>query len=140
MGVSIYDSVDDIINMLVDKWNYDGDTVPTPRITKIWEERSVGFVDDLQDTIVVTPDTEDIKYFSLYGTSHLHTTRVIIDIRSYDEERLKVIVDHVDKILKNQIRRENFVDLRVTVSRPLSQNYRNMFRHIFEVVYRKMNP
>ena len=140
LGIAIYDSVDDVISMLQTQWNYDNDDAPKPRFTKVWEEKAVGIIDDLEDTVVVTPGSEKVDYFNLYGENHLHTTVVIIDVRSYDEDRFRSIVDQVDKIVKNQIRRTNFVDLRLTQSKSLSQDYRNMFRHIFEVTYRKLDP
>ena len=140
MGVAIYDSVDDVISMFNTQWNYDNDDAPKPRFMKVWEEKAVGIIDDLEDTVVITPGTEKVDYFNLHGENHLHTTVVIIDIRSYDEDRFRSIVDQVDKIIKNQIRRTNFIDLRMTQSKSLSQDYRNMFRHIFEVTYRKLDP
>mgnify|MGYP007029096732 FL=1 len=140
LGIAIYDSVDDVISMLQTQWNYDNDDAPKPRFTKVWEEKAVGIIDDLEDTVVVTPGSEKVDYFNLYGENHLHTTVVIIDVRSYDEDRFRAIVDQVDKIVKDQIRRANFVDLRLTQSKSLSQDYRNMFRHIFEVTYRKLDP
>jgi len=140
MGIAIYDSVDDVISMLQTQWNYDNDDAPKPRFTKVWEEKAVGIIDDLEDTVVITPGSEKVDYFNLFGENHLHTTVVIMDIRSYDEDRFRSIVDQVDKIIKNQIRRVKFVDLRLTQSKSLSQDDRNMFRHIFEVTYRKLDP
>ena len=140
LGIAIYDSVDDVISMFQTQWNYDNDDSPKPRFTKVWEEKAVGIIDDLEDTVVITPGSENVRYFNLYGTNHLHTTVVIIDIRSYDEDRFRSIVNQVDKIIKNKIRRDNFIDLRLTQSKSLSQDYRNMFRHIFEVTYRKLDP
>ena len=140
MGIAIYDSVDDVISMLQTQWNYDNDDTPKPRFTKVWEEKAVGIIDDLEDTVVITPSSENVTYFNLHGENHLHTTVVIMDIRSYDEDRFRSIVDQVDKIIKNQVRRTDFIDLRLTQSKSLSQDYRNMFRHIFEVTYRKLDP
>ena len=140
LGIAIYDSVDDVISMFQTQWNYDNDDSPKPRFTQVWEEKAVGIIDDLEDTVVITPGSENVRYFNLYGTNHLYTTVVIIDIRSYDEDRFRSIVNQVDKIIKNQIRRDNFIDLRLTQSKSLSQDYRNMFRHIFEVTYRKLDP
>jgi hypothetical protein len=140
MGVSTYGVIDDIISMLNTQWNYDNDDAPKPRITKNWEEKSVGIIDDLQDTIIVTPNSESIQYFSLYGINHLHTTVASIDVRSYDEDRFRSVVNQVDKIIKNQVRRTNYVDARLLVSKSLSQDYRNMFRHIFEITYRELDP
>ena len=140
MGIAIYDSVDDVISMFQTQWNYDNDDSPKPRFTKVWEEKAVGIIDDLEDTVVITPGSEKVDYFNLFGENHLHTTVVIMDIRSYDEDRFRSIVNQIDKIIKNQIRRDNFIDLRLTQSKSLSQDYRNMFRHIFEVTYRKLDP
>tara|TARA_R110000803_G_scaffold110502_1_gene178876 strand:+ start:1054 stop:1476 length:423 start_codon:yes stop_codon:yes gene_type:complete len=140
MGISTYGVIDDIISMLNTQWNYDNDDAPKPRVVKNWEEKSVGIIDDLQDTIVVTPSSESIQYFSLYGVNHLHTTIASIDIRSYDEDRFRSIVNQVDKIIKNQVRRTNYVDVRLLVSKSLSQDYRNIFRHIFEITYRELDP
>ena len=140
LGIAIYDSVDDVISMLQTQWNYDNDDAPKPRFTKVWEEKAVGIIDDLEDTVVITPGSEKVDYFNLFGENHLHTTVVIMDIRSYDEDRFRSIVDQVDKIIKNQVRRTDFIDLRLTQSKSLSQDYRNMFRHIFEVTYRKLDP
>lgn len=140
LGIAIYDSVDDVISMLRTQWNYDNDDAPKPRFTKVWEEKAVGIIDDLEDTVVITPGSENVTYFNLYGENHLHTTVIVIDVRSYDEDRFRSIVDQVDKIVKNQVRRTDFIDLRLTQSKSLSQDYRNMFRHIFEVTYRKLDP
>ena len=140
LEIAIYDSVDDVISMLQTQWNYDNDDAPKPRFTKVWEEKAVGIIDDLEDTVVITPGSENVTYFNLHGENHLHTTVVIMDIRSYDEDRFRSIVDQVDKIIKNQVRRTDFIDLRLTQSKSLSQDYRNMFRHIFEVTYRKLDP
>ena len=140
LGIAIYDSVDDVISMLRTQWNYDNDDAPKPRFTKVWEEKAVGIIDDLEDTVVITPGSENVTYFNLYGENHLHTTVVVMDIRSYDEDRFRSIVDQIDKIIKNQVRRTDFIDLRLTQSKSLSQDYRNMFRHIFEVTYRKLDP
>ena len=146
MGVGIYDAIDDIIKFLsIEEWNYDNDDVPKPRFTKVTEEKSVGIIDDTQDVVVVTPGNEKIEYFSLYGDDHLHSPVIILDIRGYgEEEKHRDVVDQIDKILKKEIRRETsspqYTDLRITSSRNLSHNYRNMYRHVMEITYRILNP
>ena len=70
---------------------------------------------------------------------------VILDIRGYGtEQKHRDVVDQIDKILKNEVRREtsdiSYVDLRITSSRNLSHNYKNMYRHVMEVTYRVLNP
>ncbi|MBC8549028.1 MAG: hypothetical protein H8D23_05195, partial [Candidatus Brocadiales bacterium] len=83
MGVGSYDAIEDIITILRDEWNYDNDDVPKPSFVKTTEEKSVGIIDDTQDVVVITPGTEKIDYFSLYGIDHLHYPTVNIDIRGY---------------------------------------------------------
>lgn len=145
MGVGSYDAIDDIINILGSEWNTNDDDVPKPKFSRIWEEKSVGIIDDTQDTVLITPGTEKIDYFSLYGRDHLHHPTVIIDIRGYGtEERHRAVVDRIDAIIKEQVRRENssnnYTDLRLTSSKNLSHNYRNMYRHVMEATYRILNP
>lgn len=145
MGIGSYDAIDDMINVLGTEWNTGDDDVPQPKFSKIWEEKSVGIIDDTQDIVVITPGNEKIDYFSLYGRDHLHYPVVIIDIRGYGtEERHREVVDRIDAIIKEQVRRENstnnYTDLRVTSSRNLSHNYRNMYRHVMEATYRVLNP
>ena len=145
MGVGSFDAIDDIIAILIAEWNTNDDDVPQPKFTKNWEEKTIGIIDDTQDIVVVTPGAEKIEYFSLYGRDHLHYPVVILDIRGYGtEERHRAVIDRVDAILKEQVRRENssngYTDLRLTSSRNLSHNYRNMFRHVMEATYRVLNP
>jgi len=145
MGVGSFDAIDDIIAILTAEWNTNDDDVPQPKFTKNWEEKTIGIIDDTQDIVVVTPGAEKIDYFSLYGRDHLHYPVVILDIRGYGtEERHRAVIDRVDAIIKEQVRRENssngYTDLRLTSSRNLSHNYRNMFRHVMEATYRVLNP
>jgi len=145
MGVGSYDAIEDVISFLNTEWNYDNDDVPKPSFVKVYEEKSVGIIDDTQDIVVVTPGAEKIDYFSLYGRDHLHYPTVILDIRGYgEEEKHRDVVDQIDKIIKAQVRRETsspqYTDLRITSSRNLSHNYRNMYRHVMELTYRILNP
>jgi hypothetical protein len=141
MGVGTYDAIDDIINMMNDEWNYDNDDVPKPKFTVNWEEKATGIIDDTQDIVVLTPGNEKIDYFSLYGRDHLHYPVVIIDIRGYGTEtRHRNVVDQIDKILKAQVRRTGYTDLRITSTKNLSHNYRNMHRYVMEATYRILNP
>ena len=141
MGVGSYDAIDDVISMLQTEWNYDNDDAPKPKFTKIWEEKTIGIIDDTQDIVVITPGNERIDYFSLYGRDHLHYPVVIIDIRGYGtEQRHRDVVDQIDKIIKAQVRRTGYTDLRITSSKNLSHNYRNMHRWVMEATYRILNP
>lgn len=145
MGVGSYDAIDDIIQILGTEWNDSDIDVPEPSFVKVWEEKAVGIIDDTRDIVLVTPGSEKIDYFSLFGRDHLHYPVVILDVRGYGtEDRHRKVVDNVDRIIKKEVRRETstpqYVDLRVTSSRNLSHNYRNMFRHVIEATYRVLNP
>jgi hypothetical protein len=141
MGIAVYDVIDDFIAMINDNWGSAGDAGLAPRLEKIWEEKKVGFVDDRRDIVVVEPVDESIKYFGLYGSDFLHSPLIKVDIRSYqDSIRHNDIVNEISRIIKSQIRRTGFVDVRVMSSKSLNSLYRNLFRHVLEVRYRKLNP
>ena len=50
------------------------------------------------------------------------------------------IKENLQRIVKDQVRRSDFVDLRLMGSESLSHLYRNMYRHILTVSYRKIDP
>jgi hypothetical protein len=142
MGSATYTSLADIKTLIEEKWNTGADDAGyPPRVVNIYDEKTIGYGDSRNPIILLQPDTEDIEYFNLYGTNHLHSVTITLDIRTYlsleDHEKK---VNEVDRIIKDQIRRSDFVDLRLIGSTPLSHLYRNMFRHEYEVTYRKMDP
>jgi len=142
MAIATYTSIDDMIDLIKSKWNTStGGTLP--RIERIWDEKVIGFGDmELKKGIIlIEPMDEDVTYFSLYGADHMHTIDLTLDVRSYQNiDRHSEIVGELSRIIKDQIRRATFVDLRITGTVPLSRLYRNMFRHMIRIRYRKMNP
>ena len=138
MGTYSYDAVDKLITLLNDGWS----AGRVPQINKSWERRSVGFIDDRRDQIIITPKAENVKYFGLYGTDHWHDITVDFDIRSYqDDERHNDIVKETMRIIKAQIRGgADYTDLRVIASYSRNQYMRNMFNHVLTISIRKMNP
>ena len=97
MGTYSYDAVDKLITILNDNWS----AGKVPQISKAWERRSVGFIDDRRDQIIITPKAENVKYFGLYGTDHWHDITVDFDIRSYqNDDRHNDIVKEVMAIIK----------------------------------------
>ena len=142
MGIAIYDTIDDVISMIKTKWNTSTGGV-IPRIERIWDEKTIGFGDQeiSKGIILIEAMDEDVKYFSLYGADHMHTIDLTLDVRSYQNlDRHNVIMKELARIIKDQIRRDGFVDLRIVGTVPLSRLYRNMFRHMIRVTFRKMNP
>ena len=128
--------------MIKTKWNTSTGGV-IPRIERIWDEKTIGFGDQeiSKGIILIEAMDESVKYFSLYGVDHMHTIDLTLDVRSYQNlDRHNVIMKELARIIKDQIRRDGFVDLRIVGTIPLSRLYRNMFRHMIRVTFRKMNP
>ena len=142
MGIAIYDTIDDVLSMIKTKWNTSTGGV-IPRIERIWDEKTIGFGDQeiSKGIILIEAMDEDVKYFSLYGADHMHTIDLTLDVRSYQNlDRHNVIMKELARIIKDQIRRDGFIDLRIVGTIPLSRLYRNMFRHMIRITFRKMNP
>jgi len=142
MTIALYDTIDDVISMIKIKWNTNTGGV-IPRIERIWDEKTIGFGDQeiSKGIILIEAMDESVKYFSLYGVDHMHTIDLTLDVRSYQNlDRHNIIMKEVTRIIKDQIRREGFIDLRIAGTVPLSRLYRNMFRHMVRITFRKMNP
>ena len=137
MGIAIYDSLDDMESLLADNWTIGS----TPMITKSYEQKAVGFVDSRRDNILIYPRKENVQYWGLYGTDHLSEIDLTIEIRTYMNQRHHNNVSkEAATIIKDNIRRTGFVDLRVLSSISDNDVFRNMFRHKLTVRYRKINP
>ena len=142
MAIATYDVIDDVISMFKTKWNTSSGG-QIPRIIRVWDEKTIGFGDMgiKKGIIIIEPMNESIKYFSLGGTNHLHGVDLTLDIRSYQSlDRHSELVSEVARIIKDQIRRTGSVDLRIMGTEPLSRLYRNMFRHMIRIRYRKIDP
>ena len=142
MTIALYDTIDDVISMIKTKWNTSTGGV-IPRIERIWDEKTIGFGDQeiSKGIILIEAMDESVKYFSLYGADHMHTVDLTLDVRSYQNlDRHNVIMKELARIIKDQIRRDGFIDLRIVGTIPLSRLYRNMFRHMVRITFRKMNP
>ena len=137
MTITTYDAVDDIISLITDKWS----NLRPPHITKIWEKRTVGFIDDRSDEIIVAPKGENIEYFGLGGSSFWHEQIIEMDIRTYqDIDRHNNVVKEIVKIIKNNITGTTYTDLRVTGSYSRNFQFRNMFSYVLTISYRKSDP
>lgn len=133
-----YTMTDKIRNLINDNWASN----PAPEVESIWKKRVVGLIDDRRDQILVIPKQENIVYYSLYGTSHLHEIVIDLDIRTYqDIQRHSDIVKEVMKIIKDNIRGgSEYMDLRVLNSLSRNDKMRNMFNHIVSISFRVVNP
>ena len=138
MGTAIYDAADTVVSLLKDNWT----SGRLPNVQKAWDKRSVGFGDGRSPQIILTPKSENVTYFGLYGSDFWHDVTIDLDIRSYQNDvRHNNIVKEVIKIIKAQIRGgTDYTDLRVIASYSRSHYMRNMFNHIVTVSLRKLNP
>ena len=138
MGTATYDAADTIIAVINNNWAVG----QVPNIQKVWKRRSVGFIDDRRDQIIITPKSEVVTYFGLYGSDFWHDVTIDLDIRSYqNDERHNNIVKEVSRIIKEKIRGGNdYTDIRIIASYTRNQYMRNMFNHVLTISLRKLNP
>jgi hypothetical protein len=137
MTIITYDAVDDIIDLIRTKWS----NLRPPHITKVWEKRTVGFIDDRSDEIILSPKGENIEYFGLGGSAFWHEQIMEMDIRTYqDIKRHDKVVKEVVKIIKDNIVGTTYTDLRVIGSFSRNFQYRNMYSYVLTLSYRKANP
>jgi len=136
-GGSAYDAVDDLTALLLTEWQLNQKI----KINKIYDQKSVGFGEDMFDSILVFPKVENVQYWGLYGVDHFHEVDIECEVRSFQGyQHHNDLVNEVQRIIKTNIRRTNYVDLRIMASVVESEPLRNMFRHKFTVRYRDLNP
>lgn len=137
MGVAIYDALDDAVSLISDNWSLGA----RPIIKKSYEYKAVGFVDARRDVILIYPKNENIEYFGLYGVDHLSEVDITIEVRTFqNHDYHNNTVKEVTKIVKDNIRRPDFIDLMVINTVSGNDPIRNMFKHTIGLKYRKMNP
>tara|TARA_B110001454_G_scaffold81596_1_gene78597 strand:- start:29 stop:445 length:417 start_codon:yes stop_codon:yes gene_type:complete len=137
MTILTYDALDDIISLIKSKWS----NLRPPTISKIWDKRTVGFIDDRSDQVVISPLSENIKIFGLGGSSYWHDQMIQVEIRTYqDIDRHNSVVKEIVKIIKDNITGDTYTDLRILSSQSQNFKYRNMFSYILTLSYRKADP
>jgi hypothetical protein len=137
MAITTYDAVDDIISLIKTKWS----NLRPPTISKVWDKRTVGFIDDRSDQVILSPKGEDINYFGLGGSAFWHDQMIEMEIRTYqDIDRHNSVVKEIVKIIKDNITGSTYTDLRVIGSFSKNYQYRNMFSYVVTISYRKSDP
>jgi len=137
MAITTYDAVDDIISLIKSKWS----NLRPPTISKVWDKRTVGFIDDRSDQVILSPKGEDISYFGLGGSAFWHDQMIEMEIRTYqDIDRHNSVVKEIVKIIKDNITGSTYTDLRVIGSFSKNYQYRNMFSYVVTISYRKADP
>lgn len=134
---TLYTSGDTLKALLNDNWSLS----QKPQIAFVWEEKTVGFMDDRKDFILINPTTEGIQYFSLYARDFLHDININLDIYTYQNlEHNQNVVSEVFRIVKENVRGTDYVDLLLMSSSQDNDLYRNIYRHSLSVRYRILNP
>ena len=137
MTITTYDAVDDIISLIKSKWS----NLRPPTISKVWDKRTVGFIDDRSDQVILSPKGEDINYFGLGGSAFWHDQMIEMEIRTYqDIDRHNSVVKEIVKIIKDNITGTTYTDLRVIASFSKNYAYRNMYSYVVTISYRKADP
>ena len=137
MGIITYDAVDEIKSLLKTKWS----SIRPPMVSAIWDKRTVGFMDDRKDQLIIYPKNEVINYFGLNGSNFWHEQILELEIRTYrDIKRHNEVVKKVVNVIKDNITGTNYTDLRVIGS--YSKNYRflNMYAYVLTLSFRKSDP
>jgi len=136
-GSESFNAADDFVNLLETSWSLSHPI----SIKKTYDAKSVGLGDERIDTILIHPKTEIVNYFGLYASDYLHEIDIQVVIRTYEGyEHHNAVISEFQRILKNNVRRENYVDLLLRMSVADSEPLKNMFRHTYAVRYRKLNP
>ena len=137
MTIITYDALDDVISLIKSKWS----NLRPPTISKIWDKRTVGFIDDRSDQVILSPKGENIQIFGLGGSSYFHDQLIEMEIRTYqDIDRHNSVVKEIAKIIKDNITGSTYTDLRIISSLSKNFQYRNMFSYVLTISYRKSDP
>ena len=137
MGIIPYDAVDEIKSLLKTKWS----SIRPPMVSAIWDKRTVGFMDDTKDQLIIYPKDEVINYFGLNGSNFWHEQILELEIRTYkDIKRHNEVVKKVVNVIKDNIIGTNYTDLRVIGSYSKNYLYRNMYSYVLTISFRKSDP
>ena len=137
MSIITYDSVTELIDLIKTKWS----DIRPPRVTAVWDKRTVGFIDDRRDELIIFPKNENIRYFGLGGSAFWHEQILELEIRTYqDIKRHNEVVKRVGKLIKDNITGTTYTDLRVVGSYSKNYQYRNMYSYVLTLSYRKADP
>ena len=132
-----YDSVEELKSLIKTKWS----SIRPPMVSAIWDKRTVGFMDDRKDQLIIYPKSETVNYFGLGGSNHFHEQILELEIRTYrDIKRHNEVVKKVSQIIKDNITGANYADLRIIGAYSRNYEYRNMYSYILTLSMREGDP
>ena len=143
MTIITYDAIEDLKCALCTQWDATCLGGVKPEIDFVWDKKLVGF-DGEVERIILEPLAEPIKVFALHGDAYWHDLMIKVDIRSYKTggtTRQNEIVKETTRIIQNIIRRTGtgFLQVIIKKSETRNQDYRNMYRHIIDLLYNDVN-
>ncbi len=143
MTIITYDAIEDLKCALCTQWDATCLGGKKPEIDIVWDKKLVGF-DGEVERIILEPLAEPIKVFALHGDAYWHELMIKVDIRSYKTggtTRQNEIVKETTRIIQNIIRRTGtgFLQVIIKKSETRNQDYRNMYRHIIDLLYNDVN-
>ena len=137
MGIMTYDAVEELKSLIKTKWS----SIRPPSVNAVWDKRTVGFMDDRRDQLIIHPKDEVINYFGLGGSNYFHEQVLELEIRTYrDIKRHNEVVKKVVQVVKDNITGDNYTDLRVIGSYSRNYMYRNMYSYILTLSMREGDP
>ena len=137
MAVITYDAVETIKDLITNKWS----SIRPPRISAIWDKRTVGFMNDRADQLVIYPKQETVSYWGLGGKTFFHDQLMEMEIRTFqDVKRHNEVVKKVVQIIKDNITGTGYTDLRIISSFSRNYLYRNIYNYVIILSFRKADP
>ncbi len=137
MAIITYDAVETIKDLITNKWS----SIRPPRISAIWDKRTVGFMNDRADQLVIYPKQENVSYWGLGGSAFFHDQIVEMEIRTYQNiDRHNEVCKKVVQIIKDNITGVGYTDLRIISSFSKNYLYRNMYNYVITLSFRKADP
>lgn len=119
----------DIVETIIDKVDDNWTAGTKPEIGK-WTETNIMELASKEYVLLKVPE-EFIKPFQLYATNYLHVLPLAILISSNESEaRAQQILDEVQKIIKDNVRLENYVQILPKSIKNNSIEMRNIWEFI----------
>lgn len=136
-GSHLYKSAQILKDLINEKWSLS----KKPQVALSWEEKTVGFMDDREDSIIIYALNEVTDYFGLYAQDFFHTLSFKIDAYTYqNQEYHQNFTDELFRIFKENVKSSSYILLVLTASSSENDIYRNIFKHNFAIDIKVLNP
>jgi len=134
---NLYNCATLVKNLINDNWSLS----KKPQVDFLWEEKTVGFLDDREDSIILTSTGENIDYFGLFGQDLYHTVFISLEAWTYQNlEYHENFISELIRIFKSNIKSTDYVILTITGSDHENDLYRNIYKHRITLSIKQLNP